>query len=116
MEPWPIMRMVLPATSSLNPFGNTCTQPCKPTAANLVYSFPDIGPYQVDVDTLTYRLFGDVDGKAAGWRTLRALAQRDGRLDADRLDDLLARADRQSGELESLRVRTAERLLASETG
>jgi hypothetical protein len=57
-----------------------------------------------------------VDGKAAGWRTLRALAERDGRLDADRLHDLLGRADRQSGELESLRVRTAERLLASETG
>lgn len=57
-----------------------------------------------------------VDGKAAGWRTLRALAERDGRLDAGRLDDLLARADRQSGELESLRVSTAEQLLASETG
>ena len=57
-----------------------------------------------------------VDGKAAGWRTLRALAERDGRLDADRLDDLLARADRQSSEIESLRVSTAERLLASETG
>ena len=56
-----------------------------------------------------------VDGKAAGWRTLRALAERDGRLDADRLDDLLARADRQSSELESLRVSTAEQLLASET-
>jgi len=50
--------LTLPKTSSLNPFG---------TAANLVYSFPDIGPYQVDVDTLTYRLFGDVNGKAAGW-------------------------------------------------
>jgi iron complex outermembrane receptor protein len=48
----------LPATSSKNPFG---------TAANLVYSFPDIGPAQTDVDTLTYRLFGDVNGKAAGW-------------------------------------------------
>jgi iron complex outermembrane recepter protein len=48
----------LPATSALNPFG---------TAANLVYSFPDVGPYQVDVDTITYRLFGDLNGKAAGW-------------------------------------------------
>jgi iron complex outermembrane receptor protein len=48
----------LPATSPLNPLGTT---------ANLVYSFPDVGPYQVDVDTLTYRLFGDVNGKAAGW-------------------------------------------------
>ncbi|MGH3211725.1 MAG: hypothetical protein ACRDNO_28605 [Trebonia sp.] len=35
--------------------------------------------------------------------------------DADRLDDLLARADRQSSELESLRVSTVEQLLASET-
>ena len=34
---------------------------------NLVYSFPDMGPYQVDVDTLTYRLFGDVKGTVAGW-------------------------------------------------
>jgi len=48
----------LPATSRLNPYGQ---------AANLVYSFPDVGPYQVDVDTLTYRLFGDVKGQAAGW-------------------------------------------------
>jgi hypothetical protein len=56
-----------------------------------------------------------VDGKAAGWRTLRALAERDGRLDAGRLDDLLARAARQSRELESLRVSTAEQLLASQT-
>jgi hypothetical protein len=57
-----------------------------------------------------------VDGKAAGWRTLRALAERDGRLDAGRLDDLLARADHQSSELESLRISTAERLLAGEAG
>jgi uncharacterized protein DUF1990 len=57
-----------------------------------------------------------VDGKAAGWRTLRALAERDSRLDAGRLDDLLARADRQSSELESLRISTAERLLAGEVG
>ena len=56
-----------------------------------------------------------VDGKAAGWRTLRALAERDDRLDAGRLDDLLARAGRQSRELESLRVSTAEQLLATET-
>src|ERR1700678_2948893 len=48
----------LPGTSPLNPYGQ---------AANLVYSFPDVGPYQVDVDTLTYRLFGDVKGQVAGW-------------------------------------------------
>jgi iron complex outermembrane receptor protein len=34
---------------------------------NLVYSFPDVGPYQVSVDTITYRLFGDLHGTAAGW-------------------------------------------------
>jgi iron complex outermembrane receptor protein len=48
----------LPASSPLNPFG---------TKANLVYSFPDVGPYQVDVDTITYRLFGNVKGTVAGW-------------------------------------------------
>jgi iron complex outermembrane receptor protein len=48
----------LPGTSPLNPTGAT---------QNLVYSFPDVGPEQVDVDTITYRLFGDVNGKAAGW-------------------------------------------------
>ena len=50
--------LTLPATSALNPTG---------TVQNLVYSFPDVGPYQVDVDTLTYRLFGDIHGAAAGW-------------------------------------------------
>jgi iron complex outermembrane receptor protein len=48
----------LPATSPLNPTG---------AAANLVYSFPDIGPGQGTVDTLTYRLFGDLRGSAGGW-------------------------------------------------
>jgi iron complex outermembrane recepter protein len=48
----------LPGTSALNPFGSR---------ANLVYSFPDVGPYQVTVDTLTYRLFGDVKGSVSGW-------------------------------------------------
>ncbi|MGH3270512.1 MAG: hypothetical protein ACRDN1_15885 [Trebonia sp.] len=52
-----------------------------------------------------------VEGKAAGWRTLRALASRDSRLDAGRLDELLARADRQSSALESLRVSIAEQAL-----
>jgi iron complex outermembrane receptor protein len=50
--------LTLPASSPLNPFG-------KP--ANLVYSFPDVGPYQVDVDTITYRLFANVKGSVAGW-------------------------------------------------
>ena len=39
----------------------------RPIAANLVYSFPDVGPYQISVDTITYRLFGDMKGTVAGW-------------------------------------------------
>jgi hypothetical protein len=52
-----------------------------------------------------------VEGKAAGWRTLRVVAQRDPRLDAGQLDQLLARATRQSDTLESLRVSIAEQVL-----
>ena len=54
-----------------------------------------------------------VEGKAAGWRTLRAVAERDSRLDTGQLDELLARAARQSDELESLRVSIAARVLAT---
>jgi hypothetical protein len=50
-----------------------------------------------------------VAGKAAGWRTLRVLAERENRLDAGRLDELLARAHRQSDTLETLRTSVAER-------
>jgi hypothetical protein len=57
-----------------------------------------------------------VEGKAAGWRSLRSLAERDSRLDADRLDDLLARAERQSDTLETLRVAVAERVLTTPAG
>jgi hypothetical protein len=51
-----------------------------------------------------------VEGKADGWRTLRALASRDSRLDAEHLDELLARADRQSTGLETLRTSIAEQV------
>lgn len=51
-----------------------------------------------------------VEGKGAGWRTLRTMAERDDRLDAARLDDLIARAHRQADTLEELRVRTAAAL------
>jgi hypothetical protein len=51
-----------------------------------------------------------VEGKAAGWRTLRELAEHTDGLDAVRLDDLLARAGRQSETLERLRVETARNL------
>jgi hypothetical protein len=52
-----------------------------------------------------------VEGKAAGWRTLRARADTDARLDAGRLDELISRASSQVEELEELRVRAASRVL-----
>ena len=45
-----------------------------------------------------------VEGKAAGWRTLRTLADTDTRLDPGRLDELISRARRQADVLEDLRV------------
>ena len=57
-----------------------------------------------------------VEGKAAGWRSLRSLAERDSRLDADRLDELLDRAKRQSDMLETLRIAVAERVLTTPAG
>jgi hypothetical protein len=48
-----------------------------------------------------------VNGKAAGWRTLRALAKQDQRLDAARLDELIQRAEGQIDTLEQLRVQPA---------
>ena len=55
-----------------------------------------------------------VEGKAAGWRTLRALAETDQRLDPARLDELIARARRQADLLEDLRVRAADQLISLE--
>jgi hypothetical protein len=52
-----------------------------------------------------------VEGKAAGWRTLRNLAQTDTRLDAGRLDELISRARRQADLLEELRVRAADQVI-----
>jgi hypothetical protein len=51
-----------------------------------------------------------VEGKAAGWRTLRALADREPRLDPGRLDDLISGARRQADLLEELRVRAADEI------
>lgn len=51
-----------------------------------------------------------VAGKGAGWRTLRAVAERDSRLDAGRLDQLIMRAARQADLLEELRSDVAERV------
>ena len=52
-----------------------------------------------------------VEGKAAGWRTLRELAVHDPRLSAAWLDELLTRARAQADQLEQMRVRAAEHLL-----
>lgn len=48
-----------------------------------------------------------VEGKAAGWRTLRTRAETDSRLDAAQLDALISRATRQIDQLERLRVHAA---------
>jgi hypothetical protein len=55
-----------------------------------------------------------VEGKAAGWRTLRALAETDRRLDPGRLDELISRARRQADLLEELRVRAADQIVSME--
>lgn len=56
-----------------------------------------------------------VEGKAAGWRTLRTLADSDGRLDAARLDELIARARRQADLLEQLRIQAVERVISPDS-
>ncbi len=55
-----------------------------------------------------------VEGKAAGWRTLRALADTDKRLDASRLDGLIARARQQGELLEQLRIQAARQVISAE--
>jgi hypothetical protein len=54
-----------------------------------------------------------VAGKAAGWRTLKALAGQDSRLDSVQLDELIARAQRQTEVLDELRLRAAEEVIAT---
>ncbi len=54
-----------------------------------------------------------VEGKAAGWRTLRELADRDGRLDVGQLDNLISRAGRQADFLEESRVRAARQVIGA---
>jgi hypothetical protein len=48
-----------------------------------------------------------IEGKKACWRVLRQLAQADRRLDAGQLDDLIARAERQTETVEDLRMKAA---------
>jgi hypothetical protein len=52
-----------------------------------------------------------VEGKAAGWRTLRLLANADPRVDRDRLAELIARAESQLEFLEDLRIRAARAII-----
>jgi hypothetical protein len=59
-----------------------------------------------DLEELEVMRLG-VEGKAAGWRTLRTAAETDTRLDAARLEELIDRARRQSDELEDLRLAAA---------
>lgn len=66
-----------------------------------------------DLEELEIMRLG-VEGKAAGWRTLRALAAVDSRLDPDRLDDLLDRAHDQSELLEKLWVAAATQVIGTE--
>jgi hypothetical protein len=56
-----------------------------------------------------------IEGKRAGWRTLRALADRDPRLNAGWLDELLARARAQADQVEDFRIRAAAQLVEAET-
>ncbi|MFE2537265.1 transaldolase [Streptomyces sp. NPDC059371] len=56
-----------------------------------------------------------VQGKAACWRTLRALSETDRRLDAAHVDILLERAGRQSTALEELRAAASTRALDPQT-
>jgi hypothetical protein len=57
----------------------------------------------VELETLKVGVLG----KSAGWRTLRAVSERDNRLDPQRLDRLLHRADRHADQIEALRARAA---------
>lgn len=52
-----------------------------------------------------------VQGKEAGWRSLRALADHDPRLDAVHLDQLIHRAEGQARTLEELRLAAVEAAL-----
>jgi hypothetical protein len=54
-----------------------------------------------------------VEGKAAGWRTLRELAKADDRLQPGTLDELITRAREQAGLLEELRVQAAAQLIGT---
>ncbi len=54
-----------------------------------------------------------VEGKNAGWLTLRTIADTEERLSSHRLDELIARAEHQAQVLESLRITTIRALFVS---
>jgi hypothetical protein len=54
-----------------------------------------------------------VEGKAAGWRTLRTVAEHDERLDTGEFDRLIERATAQAETLESLRIAAVQRVLVT---
>jgi hypothetical protein len=54
-----------------------------------------------------------VEGKAAGWRTLRELAKADDRLRPGTLDELISRAREQASLLEELRIQAAAQLIGA---
>jgi hypothetical protein len=56
-----------------------------------------------------------VEGKASGWRTLRAVAESDERIDVDELDRLIERAVAQIEMLETLRVTAVDQTLVHTT-
>lgn len=68
-------------------------------------------PLGTVVDLEALRL--GIEGKAAGWQTLRRLSATDERLDAARLDTLIERARRQQETVEEWRVRQIEQALAT---
>jgi len=54
-----------------------------------------------------------VQGKAAGFRALRRLADTDPRIEASNIDRLIERAEQQADTLEQLRISTAARVLTT---
>lgn len=65
-----------------------------------------------DVQELEAMRLG-IEGKDSSWRTLRALAERDDRLNQEELDELRARARRQAETVEDLRTKAAAEIFGA---
>jgi len=63
----------------------------------------------------TYKVYaawiGEKAGQAAGWRTLLTLAETDHRLNRDKVEALISRAERQAELLEEIRRHAADRVI-----